>query len=125
MKKLIKNEQTINEKLESFGTKMLLRRYNLDHRPINSISDVFFYILEYNNEYEHYLYDLKHSRCNVSNEAHFIFNLSFVDAFKFTVLLHQEFGFFYYPGLSKDDTFYDSRYYEIKKQFKNKKIQKN
>lgn len=123
MKKLQKDNRTLEEKMEDFGTKLLLRRYNLDHRPINSLSDIFFYISEYNTQYSYYLKDLKHNRCNVSDEAHFVFNLSFIDSIKFTILLHQEFGFFYYPGICGDrnDTFYDKRYYEIKKEFISKK----
>ena len=123
MKKMQKDNRTLEEKMEDFGTKLLLRRYNLDHRPINSLSDIFFYVKEYLDQYDYYVKELKHNRCNVSDEAHFIFNLSFIDSIKFTILLHQEFGFFYYPGICGDrnDTFYDKRYYEIKKEFISKK----
>lgn len=123
MKKMQKDNRTLEERMEDFGTKLLLRRYNLDHRPINSLSDIFFYVKEYLDQYDYYVKELKHNRCNVSDEAHFIFNLSFIDSIKFTILLHQEFGFFYYPGICGDrnDTFYDKRYYEIKKEFISKK----
>lgn len=123
MEKLIKNQQTFDEKLQAFGANLLVRRYNLDHRPINSLSDVFFYVQDYLRQYDNYLKDLKHNRCNVSDEAHFIFNLSLKDGVKFDILLHQEFGFFYYPGIYNryDDTFYDKDYYEVKKQFISKK----
>ena len=119
MKKMQKDNRTLEEKMEDFGTKLLLRRYNLDHRPINSLSDAFYYLQDYLLEYDNYLKDLKHNRCNVSEEAHFIFNLPLIDGIKFDILLHQQFGFFYYPGIHQryDDTFYDKDYYEVKKQF--------
>lgn len=123
MKKIIKNQKTLDEKLEDFGTSLLLSRYNLDHKPVKSLSDIYFYVKEYTDQYNYYLNDLKHSRCNVSNEAHFVFSLPFIDAIKFTILLYQEFGFFYYPGMNhnSEDTFYDKRYYEVKKEFISKK----
>ena len=123
MKKMQKDNRTLEEKMEDFGTKLLLRRYNLDHRPINSLSDAFYYLQDYLLEYDYYLNDLKHNRCNVSEEAHFIFNLPLIDGVKFDILLHKQFGFFYYPGIHNrsDGTFYDKDYYEVKKEFISKK----
>lgn len=118
--------EKINKKqfnLEQLGNKFWTRLYNLDHRPINSLSDALYYLQDYLLEYDYYLNDLKHNRCNVSEEAHFIFNLPLIDGVKFDILLHQQFGFFYYPGIHQryDDTFYDKEYYEVKKQFISKK----
>ena len=122
MKKIIKNELTLDEKLEDFRAMLIVRRYNLDHRPINSISDVFYYVQEYLTQYEYYLNDLKHNRCNVPDEAHFVFNLPFIDSIKFISLLHEEFGFLYYPGINNTkETIYTNRYYEVKKEFISKK----
>ena len=58
MKKMQKDNRTLEEKMEDFGTKLLLRRYNLDHRPINSLSDIFFYVKEYLDQYDYYVKEL-------------------------------------------------------------------
>jgi len=119
MKKIYKKQFNLDEYLDSLGDMFWTRLYNLDSRPINSLSDVLYYLQEYLLEYDYYLNDLKHNRCNVSEEAHFIFNLPLIDGVKFDILLHKQFGFFYYPGIHNrsDGTFYDKDYYEVKKQF--------
>lgn len=123
MKKINKKQFDLDEYLDQLGNKFWTKLYNLDHRPINSLLDAFYYLQDYLLEYDNYLSDLKHNRCNVSEEAHFIFNLPLIDGVKFDILLHKQFGFFYYPGIHQryDDTFYDKDYYEVKKEFISKK----
>lgn len=120
-----KLESKFDKKCEDLGSWFWRKRYHLDRNDKNrkmTLSEVFYIAETYKFEYSKYLNMLKSDINSVPEELHFIFNLPIKDAFRFIWLLQSiEFGFFYYPGMDPLDTFYDKRYYNLKKEFLAKK----